>query len=136
MSPDPDVRWKQRFQNYSKAYSLLRNGINQEHELTQLEQEGLIQRFEFTFELAWKVLKDRMEHDGLVLDKIAPKPVIRLAHENKYLSNSEVWFKMLGDRNLMSHTYDFRKFAVVIESIREEYLTCFEELYFDFLNDV
>lgn len=136
MSSESDVRWKQRFQNYSKAYKLLRDGIHQEHELTQLEQEGLIQRFEFTFELAWKVLKDRMEYDGLALDKIAPRNVIRLAHESNYISNAEVWFKMLGDRNLMSHTYDFRKFAAVIESIREKYLTCFEELYFDLLDDV
>ena len=96
----------------------------------------VIQRFEFTFELAWKLLKDRLDNDGLLLDKISPKSVIRIAHENKYLSKPQVWFKMVGDRNLMSHTYDFSKFEAVIETIKESYFSCFEALYFDFQKDV
>lgn len=136
MSSDQDIRWKQRFQNYSRAYALLREALEIDHELSQLEQEGVIQRFEFTFELAWKVIKDRLEYDGLLIDKISPKSVIRIAHQNHYLSHAEDWLKMVGDRNLMSHTYDFQKFEKVIEELRAKYLTCFEELYFDFQKDV
>ncbi|MET4000750.1 nucleotidyltransferase substrate binding protein (TIGR01987 family) [Marinobacterium sp. MBR-109] len=78
MSNDVDVRWKQRFQNFSRAFSLLREAMELDPAgLSQLEKEGIIQRFEYTFELAWKVLKDRMQADGLMLDQISPKAVVR-----------------------------------------------------------
>lgn len=69
-----DIRWQQRFQNFQRAFGLLREAMDQDlKQLNQLEKEGIIQRFEFTFELAWKVLKDKMEHDGLVIDQISPQ---------------------------------------------------------------
>ena len=69
-----DTRWKQRFSNFSRALSLLREAMEEDvFSLKQLEKEGIIQRFEYTFELAWKVLKDKMEFDGIVLDQISPK---------------------------------------------------------------
>ena len=74
-----DVRWKQRFYNFQRAFKLLRSGLEEEHQLNQLEQEGIIQRFEFTFELAWKLLKDLMEHDNLVVERISPNAVIKQA---------------------------------------------------------
>ena len=135
-SQDEDVRWKQRFQNYSRAFALLREAFEPGRELSQLDKEGVIQRFAFRFELAWKLLKDRMEGEGLLLDWISPKSVIRLAHENKFLKEPEIWLRMVGDRNLMSHTYDVSKFEAIIETIRESYLSCFEALYLDFLEDV
>lgn len=63
-----DIRWKQRFANFNRAFLLLREAMeNDMATLSQLEKEGIIQRFEYTFELAWKVLKDKMENDGIVL---------------------------------------------------------------------
>ena len=79
-----------------------------------MEKEGIIQRFEYTFELAWKVLKDKMENDGVVLDKILPKVVVRQAFNAKYIQHADIWLNMIDDRNLMSRTYDFAKFEVVI----------------------
>ena len=63
---DVDIRWKQRFQNFDRAFILSRSAM-EEHEMrtfSMLEREGLIQRFEFTYELAWKTLKDYLEYSG------------------------------------------------------------------------
>ena len=125
-----DIRWKQRFSNFTRAFLLLRDAMeNDLSTLNQLEKEGIIQRFEYTFELAWKVLKDKMESDGIVLDHISPKAVVRQAFASKYINDPDTWLKMIGDRNLMSHTYDFVKFEAVIQSIAEAYLPMLDEWY-------
>jgi len=129
-----DTRWKQRFSNFSRALSLLRDAMEQDLDsLKQLEKEGIIQRFEYTFELAWKVLKDKMEFDGIVLDQISPKAFVRQAFAAKYINDPDTWLKMIGDRNLMSHTYDFMKFEAVIQSIADSYLPMLDEWYFSLL---
>ena len=55
---NPDIRWKQRFENYEKALTLLREALVDVESLSALEKEGAVQRFEFTFELGWKTLND------------------------------------------------------------------------------
>ncbi len=133
----PEIRWQQRFANFQRAFLLLREAIEKDPaQLSQLEKEGVIQRFEYTFELAWKVLKDRMESDGIALDKISPKAVIRQAFNAKYIENPDIWLKMIGDRNLMSHTYDFAKFEIIIQSIRDSYLPLLDEWYLSLLDDI
>lgn len=123
-----DIRWKQRFPNFRRAFLLLRDAMeNDLASLSQLEKEGIIQRFEYTFELAWKVLKDKMQHDGLELNQISPKAVVRQAYQAKYINDAECWMRMIGDRNLMSHTYDFAKFEAVIQSIQSDYLPLLDE---------
>lgn len=132
-----DIRWQQRFVNFQRAFLLLREAMeNDMDRLSQLEKEGIIQRFEYTFELAWNVLKDKMENDGIILDKLSPKAVVRQAYAAKYIQDAEVWLKMIGDRNLMSHTYDFAKFEAVIESIAEHYLPMLEAWYSTLLLEI
>ena len=132
-----DIRWKQRFSNFNRAFLLLRDAMgNDMSTLSQLEKEGIIQRFEYTFELAWKVLKDKMECDGIVLDQISPKAVVRQAFSAKYINDPDTWLKMIGDRNLMSHTYDFAKFEVIIQSIADDYLPMLQEWYLELLMEV
>jgi len=134
---EQDIRWKQRFQNFQRAFILLREGLELEPEsLSQLEKEGLVQRFEYTFELAWKLLKDKMEFDGLVLDRISPKAVVRQAYAAKYINDVELWLQMIGDRNLMSHTYDFATFEKVIASVRDSYLPMLEEWYLSLMEEL
>jgi nucleotidyltransferase substrate binding protein (TIGR01987 family) len=129
-----DIRWKQRFANFTRAFLLLREAMDSDRSaLSQLEKEGIIQRFEYTFELAWKVLKDKIEYDGIVLDQISPKAVVRQAYAAKYINDPDTWLKMIGDRNLMSHTYDFVKFEAVIQSIADHYLPMLEEWYLELL---
>lgn len=125
-----DVRWKQRFSNFSRAFTLLREACESDIDaVSQLEKEGVIQRFEYTFELAWKVLKDKMQDDGIQLDQISPKAIVRQAHVSGYISDGKAWLDMIGDRNLMSHIYDFSKFEVVVKTIQHRYLGVLEELY-------
>jgi len=123
-------RWHYRFDNYKKALGLLREGIElrKTKVLSSLEAEGVIQRFEYTWELAWKMLKDYLEHEGVVFDKITPKSVIITAIQSKIIADREIWMQALDDRNKMSHQYDQSIYAHVIDNIQHQYLPLFEEL--------
>lgn len=138
MTEKQDIRWKQRFQNYQRAFSLLRE-IIEEHEdicaLLPIIKEGIVQRFEYTFELAWKTLKDKMIEDGLVIDKISPKYVFKLAYQSKYIDEIDSWLVMTNDRNLMSHTYDFETFDLVLKRLQDNYFVLLEKLYLDLLKE-
>lgn len=130
---EQDIRWKQRFQNFEKATRHLYEVSELEiSTLSLLEKEGIIQRFEFTLELAWKTLKDKMEYDGLILDRISPKVVLKEAYQNKYIDDAEVWIKMINDRNLLSHTYDFDTFMEVLPDIQKKYIPLLWSLYQSF----
>ncbi len=125
-----EIRWQFRFNNFSRAYFLLREALEDGVEpLSQLELEGVIQRFEFTFELSWNLLKDRLEYDGVVIATVTPRNVIREAYSAKLIDDCEVWIDMLTDRNLMSHTYDFDKFRAVVENVHSRYLTVLNDIY-------
>ena len=127
---EEDIRWKQRFQNYERAIKLLQELLVLDiNSLSLLEKEGIIQRFEFTLELAWKTLKDRMEYDGLILDKISAKIVLKEAFQNKYIDNIDTWIEMINDRNLLSHTYDYDVFLEVIPDILNKYIQLLSDLY-------
>ncbi|MFZ4525676.1 MAG: HI0074 family nucleotidyltransferase substrate-binding subunit [Chlorobium sp.] len=102
---EQDIRWKQRLQNFLRAIKLLQEVPELDlQKLSFLEKEGIIQRFEYTLELAWKTLKDKMESDGIILERISPKMVLKEAYKAKYISNIELWIEMVNDRNLISHT--------------------------------
>jgi nucleotidyltransferase substrate binding protein (TIGR01987 family) len=133
-----DTRWKQRFLNFQRAFSLLREVIENNEDICTLEaivKEGIIQRFEYTFELAWKTLKDKMIEDGLQIEKIAPKYVFKEAFQSKYIDDIDTWIEMTNDRNLMSHTYDFSKFDAVLDKLQKRYYPCLDTLYTYFLEE-
>ena len=125
-----DIRWEQRFQNFTRAITLLKEiEVLEIDKISFLEKEGIIQRFEFTLELAWKTLKDKMEFDGILLDKISPKMVLKEAYQAKYINDIDTWLKMINDRNLVSHTYDFETFELIIPSIQKNYISVLNDLY-------
>lgn len=127
-----DIRWKQRFDNFKRAFYLLREMIDAEQDFTSYEsivKEGIIQRFEYCFELAWKTLKDKMEYDGLTITRVSPKPLLKQAYQSKYINNIELWLKMANDRNLMSHTYNFNSFDQVLKNVQQDYYPLLEALY-------
>ncbi len=126
-----DVRWKQRFQNYSRAYQLLRSALEGGgvEPLTDLEKEGVIQRFEYSYELAWKTMKDYLETEGIVINPVTPRTVIKQAFAAGVVEDGQVWVDMMLHRNLLSHTYDFSKFAEVLQALEERYLKAFDQLY-------
>lgn len=124
-------RWQFRLDNFSRAYFLLRAGIDElsEGKVSQLEREGIIQRFEYTWELAWKTLSDFIAFEGIVVSPVTPRAVIRAAFEAGVISRGSDWMSALDDRNKMSHTYNFKVFEAVIEQIQSSYLSLFGELY-------
>jgi nucleotidyltransferase substrate binding protein (TIGR01987 family) len=127
---EQDIRWKQRFENFQRAIRLMQEVPDMDiNKLSYLEKEGVIQRFEFTLELAWKTLKDKMEFDGIILNKISPKMVLKEAFKSRYIENIELWLEMIDDRNLLSHTYDFKVFEEIIPDIQTKYTPLLSELY-------
>ena len=130
-----DIRWKQRFQNYSRAFNLLRDALESKElsEFSDLELEGIIQRFEYTFELAWKVWKDYLENDGVELSRATPKPVIKECAASGIFEEAEIsgdiYINMLESRNLLSHTYDFKIFKRELINIKQAYLPELEKQY-------
>ncbi|HPY53554.1 MAG: nucleotidyltransferase substrate binding protein [Spirochaetota bacterium] len=133
-----DIRWQQRFQNFHRAYSLLSEILYSTDAILALEpivKEGIIQRFEYTFELAWKTLKDKMEFDGLQFTQISPKLIFKQAFQAQYIDKVDVWLQMTDDRNLMSHTYDHAVFDTVLLRLKNEYLPELEKLYDYFLEE-
>lgn len=99
-----DVRWIQRFNNYSKALAQLTRFIER-GELNEFEQQGLIQAFEYTFELAWNTIKDYFETQGEV-SILGSRDAFRLAFRRGLIGNGEIWMNMITSRTLTSHTYN------------------------------
>jgi nucleotidyltransferase substrate binding protein (TIGR01987 family) len=124
-----DIRWIQRFNNFTKAYSQLKDAVllARQRELSKLEAQGLIQAFEFTHELAWNTLKDFLVHRG-VLNLYGSEDTTRAAFQAGLIDNGEVWMDMISSRNLTSHTYNEAVAKQIIVAIRESYFSEFEAL--------
>ena len=130
MSETLDIRWKQRFENFDRSYVLLRSALeNGPETLNALEKEGVIQRFEYCFELAWKTVKDYLEASGLVFATVTPRQVLKDAFAAKILKEGPVWMDMLDHRNLLSHTYDSTQFNIALDAIHRRYLNALAELH-------
>lgn len=127
---DPDVRWKQRFSNFERALGLLGEAFAGDPEnLSDLEKEGAVQRFEYTLELAWKTLKDFLEDAGYVLDPVTPRSVVKQANAAGLLPDGRVWMEMLDLRNLLSHTYDSSVFERSVGIIGSVFLPALQSLH-------
>ena len=98
-----DIRWKQRFENFNKSYSLL-DKYSTKTKLSELEQAGIIQFFEMTFELGWKVLTDYLESDGYIVE--SPRETINQAFQNEIINDGHIWMDALSVRNSTTYTYD------------------------------
>jgi nucleotidyltransferase substrate binding protein (TIGR01987 family) len=123
MPARPDTRWLQRFENFDRALALLRDALARgPSALNQLEKEGVVQRFEYTLELAWKTIKDFLEESGLVLTAVTPRQVVKDAFAARIVADGQTWIDMLDHRNLLSHTYDPVNFEQAVEAIHDRYL--------------
>ena len=130
MNDTKDVRWKQRFENYIKAYtSLLESddALKQEPENSFIK-DSLIQRYEYTIELAWKTMKDYLEEQGFI-DVSSPKKVVRKAFEEGLIQDAPAWMAALNGRNITSHAYDETKANEIVKDISEQYILIFRDLY-------
>ncbi len=127
-------RFIQRFNNFEKAYKLLKQACEKDlHELSDLEQEGIIQRFEYTYELTWKMLKDYLEYSGNVnLVEFTPRNVFKEAFVAKIINDGQVFIDMMLSRNFLSHCYEREKALDILDDIRHKYLHALNNLYESF----
>jgi nucleotidyltransferase substrate binding protein (TIGR01987 family) len=131
---DPDVRWKQRFQSFQRAFGQLRSAveISKRRELSELETQGLIKAFEFNHELAWKTLKDYLEDRGET-GVYGSKDAIRKAFAVGLIEDGEVWMEMIESRNRSTHTYNEEVAKRISGAIRGAYLGTLEKFERQFL---
>lgn len=121
-----EIRWKQRFENFEKSFKLLEK-YAQESITTDLERAGIIQFFETTFELAWKVLKDYLEAEGYMAK--SPRESIKQAFQAEIIEDGHVWMEALTKRNLTVHTYDQDLAEKLVIEIKEQFLPILSKLY-------
>ena len=121
-----DIRWQQRFDNYQKALTQLTKFIDK-GELNELEEQGLIQAFEYTYELGWNLLKDYLLYQGHQ-NIYGSRDAIREAFAVELIADGEGWMRMLQDRNRTTHTYNEEVAAAIASNIRRRYFALFAEL--------
>ncbi len=124
---DKDIRWEQRLSNFKKALKKLEEAVTMEKELSDLETEGLIQRFEYSYELAWKTLQDLISHKGFEGIN-GPGAVLFQAYKMGLTNNADAWRRLKRSRELTSHTYDSDTAKEIGEAIRVEYFDLFKFL--------
>ena len=122
----PDIRWIQRFDNFTKAVKQLTRFI-EKGDLNEMEEQGLIQSFEYTYELAWNLLKDFFEDQG-ENNVMGSRDAFRLAFKRGLIDEGEVWMDMIKSRALTSHTYNEETAHEVIHSIRSGFFGEFLKL--------
>lgn len=124
-----DVRWRQRFEHFENALRLLREALADAERLSALEKEDAVQRFEFTTELAWKTLKDYLEHQGVLVEPFTPKNVVEQASAARILPDGQLWIDMLNCRHRLAHTYDEAVFDQAGREIAVRFLHALDELH-------
>ncbi|MBD3627787.1 nucleotidyltransferase substrate binding protein [Cyclobacterium sp.] len=124
------IRWEQRFSNYDKALNKPSQAVTQAGDkgLSELEVEGLIQRFEYTYELAWKTLQDFIKQQGYT-EINGPGQVLNQAFEMGLINNPQSWRRLKKSRELTSHTYDSKTAKIIADAIIKEYYGLFTFLW-------
>ena len=123
MNDGMNTRWIQRFSNYKKALSQLEKFIAKGL-LNELEEQGLIQAFEYTHELAWNVLRDYLRHRGHI-NLYGSRDTTREAFKLELIQDGETWMDMINDRNRTSHTYNQATADHIVKNIKQRFLPLF-----------
>ncbi len=125
-----DIRWIQRFDNYTKALAQLKSAVElaNKRDLSELEKQGLIQSFEYTHELAWKTIKDFLNEKGNK-EIYGSKDATREAFKYGLIDNGEIWMDMIKSRNDTSHTYNEETANEITKAILNYYHSAFEQLF-------
>ena len=124
-----DIRWQQRFDNYQRALRQLSSAVelSQQRPLSDLEKQGVIQAFEFVHELAWNVLKDFLEYEGIV-GLVGSRSTVREAFKLGLLADGQLWMDMIAKRNQSSHTYNQALAEALVEAITQSFYPAFVQL--------
>lgn len=126
MALNEDIRWEQRFSNYRKALAQLGKFIDK-GDLSDLEEQGLIKAFEYTYELAWKTLKNYLEYQGII-NITGARDTFRESLVANLITDGDIWMSMIISRNLTSHSYNQDTADEISGSIKESYYLLFKNL--------
>lgn len=118
-----DIRWIQRFKHFSMAIAQLTKFI-QKGELNELEKQGLIQAFEYTYELAWNTIKDYFDSQGET-GLYGSRDAFRLAFKRGLIEDGETWMDMITSRTLSTHTYNETLAEKIADEIINRYFPAF-----------
>lgn len=119
-------RFKERFVEYKKALKRLQEALNEEE--TEIVIDGVLHRFEFTFELSWKTMKDCLEYMGIVNKTGSPRENIQLAFKQGLIDDGEMWINIMLDRNSLAHLYDEDTSREIYDNIKNKYMIEFKKL--------
>lgn len=121
-----DIRWHQRLDNFKEALKQLKDAydLNQKRALSELENQGVIQAFEYTHELAWNVMKDYFQDQGNS-QITGSKDASREAFQKGLISNGHIWMNMVKSRNQTSHTYNKNVSKQILNDIFNSYISEF-----------
>ena len=130
MEQQTDIRWIQRYANFHKACSRLVAVTEADRfmdDLSELEIEGLVLRFEYTFELAWKVLQDLLIYKGYEF-MMGPNGTLKMAFDDGLIADHDGWRKMAKSRNTLSHVYDEEEVLPIVKLIYSDYAPLLKKL--------
>ena len=119
-------RFKERFEEYKKALKRLEEALQEEK--TEIVIDGVLHRFEFTFELAWKTMKDLMEYNGISENTGSPREVLKSAFASGIIEDGDVWINMMLARNSLSHLYDEETSRKIYQDIKNKYIDLIKKL--------
>jgi len=125
---DKNIRWRQRFSNLENAFLFLKEGLNIKTP-DPFQEAGIIQSFEFAFELSWKTLKDLLEYTGTNVD--SARDAIKEAFAAQIIKDGHLWIEMLEKRNILSHTYNRKRATEAVQLIKMRYYSALEQLYLE-----
>ena len=117
----------ERKQDFFKALKRLEEALEKDLN-DDIIIDGIIQRFEFTFEQAWKVMKLYLEDQGILDEALAPRSTIRCAFKHKLITNGDIWIEMMLDRNRTSHMYDETTARNIVKLVEAKYIAEFNKL--------
>ena len=123
------LRWLERFEKFKKALGQLKSAkeLYEQRELTELEKQGFIQVFEYTFDLSWNLIRDYFIYQGITEIR-GSRDAFRLAFKYGIVEDGELWMEMIQARNLTSHTYDEKMAEELLGEIIRRYYPAFERL--------
>ena len=119
-------RYEERKKELASATARLKEALQQKE--NDIVIDGTLHRFEFTFELAWKTIKDYLEYLGIIDGVGSPREIIKTAYANGIIDEGEEWIKMMLARNSLSHLYDEEKSREIYIEIKKIYINLFESL--------
>ena len=119
-------RFEERLQDYKKVLIKLEEAVKEEE--SEIVIDGVLHRFEFTFELAWKTMKDVLEYQGIITKLGSPREIIQNAFKQNLIDDGETWIEIMLSRNTLSHIYDEFTSRKIYKEIKEKYIKEFEKL--------